>query len=79
MTIFVGEIDLWRGVHFVLLYHYNLFIMCTYIVGDHCPFLIPIILSRVEGGNGRDELRTEHAQVAKAVRVIQARGGRMKQ
>jgi hypothetical protein len=72
MTIFLGEVDLCRA-HFVFLYHYSLFIMCTYIVGDHCPFLIPIILSWTEGENGRDKLRTEHALVTKAVRVIQAR------
>ena len=82
MTIFIGanrgDVDLWRA-HLVLLYHYNLFIMCMYIVGEHCPFLITIILSWAEEETVVISYEREHAQVAKTMRMRQARDGRMKQ
>ena len=65
--------------HFDLLYHYNLFIMCTYIVGGHCSFLITIILSWAEEETVVISYERAHAQVAKTMRVRQARDGRMKQ
>jgi hypothetical protein len=72
------EVDLWRA-HFDLLYHYNLFIMCTYIVGGHCSFLITIILSWAEEETVVISYERAHAQVAKTMRVRQARDRRMKQ